>query len=108
MADPTTDEEWAFQEALPRSQTPEQDGSDLAIAGIEGTHVRISDGKRSALYEQLEGEPLDLSKAEIVPAYVEAGWFTEANCVTLTDGEYTAVFVPVAGQTLPNPIPMPF
>jgi hypothetical protein len=25
---------------------------------------------------------------------MEAGWFSEANCVTLTNGEREAVFVP--------------
>jgi hypothetical protein len=30
----------------------------------------------------------------VVPAYVEAGWFSEANCVTLSDGEREVVYVP--------------
>ena len=97
MADELSDE-WKFQEALPRTKEP-HDGSDLAIAGVEGTAVRITDGKRSALYHQIEGEPLDLSTLAIVPAYVEAGWFTEANAVTLTDGRNKGIFIPVEGQS---------
>jgi len=37
---------------------------------------------------------LDGSTLRIVPAYTEAGLRCEANCVTLTDGERTAVYVP--------------
>lgn len=37
---------------------------------------------------------LDGSNLLIVPGYVEAGAYTEANCVTITDGERTAVYVP--------------
>lgn len=84
-----------FQASLPRSDTPDMDGSNLTIEGVEGESVRIGDGERSALYLQSRGEPLDLTAIRIVPSYVEAGWFVEANCVKLTDGKREAVFVPV-------------
>ena len=41
-------------------------------------------------------DKLDGSTLRIVPAYTEAGYFCEANCVTITDGERSAVFVPQA------------
>jgi hypothetical protein len=44
---------------------------------------------------------LDGSGLRIVPAYTEAGQFCEANCVTVTDGERTAVYVPVGGHVAP-------
>lgn len=34
------------------------------------------------------------STLKIVPACTEAGYFQEANCVTITDGERTAIYVP--------------
>lgn len=40
-------------------------------------------------------EALDGSSLQIVPTYIEAGRFCEANCITVTDGERTAVYVPV-------------
>jgi hypothetical protein len=40
-------------------------------------------------------EKLDGSTLSIVPAYTEAGMFMQANCVTITDGERTAVYVPL-------------
>jgi hypothetical protein len=36
---------------------------------------------------------LDGSSLRIVPAYTEAGRYGEANCITVTDGERTAVYV---------------
>jgi hypothetical protein len=36
---------------------------------------------------------LDGSTLRIVPADTEAGRFREANCITVTDGERTAVYV---------------
>jgi len=41
-------------------------------------------------------EKLDGSSLRIVPAYTEAGQFCEANAVTITDGERTAVYIPLA------------
>ena len=46
---------------------------------------------------------LDGSTLKIVPAYTEAGWFTEANCITVTDGERTAVYVPYKTVREPSP-----
>lgn len=40
-------------------------------------------------------ENLDGTRLRIVPRYTEAGKFCEANCVTITDGERTAVYVPL-------------
>lgn len=40
-------------------------------------------------------ERMDGSTLSIVPAYTEAGKFKEANCVTITDGERSAVYVPL-------------
>lgn len=37
---------------------------------------------------------LDGSTLRIVPADTEAGWFAEANVITVTDGERTALYVP--------------
>jgi hypothetical protein len=79
-----------FQASLPRSRP--MDGSDLSIVAVDGPEVTISDGERSAVYvpkdAALSGRPY------IVPAYVEAGWFSEANSVRLSDGVMTAVYVP--------------
>ena len=72
------------------------DGSDLAIEGFSEEFVRISVGERSAFYRQAEGRALNLAKSERDAAiYVEAGWFSEANAVTLTDGQSEAAFIPV-------------
>jgi hypothetical protein len=38
----------------------------------------------------MDGEGL-----KIVKAYTDAGYFGEANCVTITDGERTAIYVPL-------------
>jgi hypothetical protein len=40
-------------------------------------------------------ERMDGSTLSIIPSYTEAGWFTEANCVTISDGERTALYVPL-------------
>lgn len=39
-------------------------------------------------------EQLDGSSLRILHRYTEAGQFCEANCVYVTDGERTAVYVP--------------
>lgn len=85
--------EQAFLASLPRMQTACIDGSDLTIVGIEGDHVRISDGYRSAPYRQAHGDALDLSALSIVPD-IEAGRCSEVMALTLTDGIRIAVFVP--------------
>ena len=46
---------------------------------------------------------LDGTGLKIVPAYTEAGRFTEANCVTITDGERTAEYVPAVVLTNAEP-----
>jgi hypothetical protein len=46
---------------------------------------------RAGLPRSMEGEGL-----RIVPAYTEAGYFGEANVVTITDGERTALYVPLS------------
>lgn len=48
-------------------------------------------------------EAMDGSTLRVVPAYTEAGYFQEANAVTLTDGERTAVYVP--HHVIPHPRP---
>lgn len=40
-------------------------------------------------------DKLDGSTLHIVPDYTEGGWFCEANCVTISDGERTAVYIPL-------------
>lgn len=40
-------------------------------------------------------DELDGSSLRIVRSYTEAGRFCEANCVTITDGERTCVYVPL-------------
>jgi hypothetical protein len=40
-------------------------------------------------------DKMDGSALRIVPSYTEAGMFCEANCVTITDGERTALYVPL-------------
>ncbi len=83
-----------FQASLPRSATME--GDDLTVADVRSDGlVIVTDGERSAPYTPLQGEPLEGSDLKIVPRYVEAGAFTEANCVSLTDGRRIAVYVPV-------------
>lgn len=37
---------------------------------------------------------MDGSTLKIVPNFTEAGWYMEANCITVTDGERTAIYVP--------------
>jgi hypothetical protein len=43
-------------------------------------------------------EKMDGSTLRIVPAYTEAGRYQEANCITVTDGERTAVYVPLKAE----------
>jgi hypothetical protein len=40
-------------------------------------------------------ENMDGSSLRIVSDYTEAGWFGETNCITVTDGERTAIYVPL-------------
>jgi hypothetical protein len=84
-----------FQEALPRSD--KMNGADLRIVEVgAGGEVMITDGERNAVYKPMDGQLLESESLRIFPAYVEAGYFSEANCVTLIDIEgRKAVYVPV-------------
>lgn len=87
----TTAEE-DFAASLPRS--PDTEGGGLSIIEVyDDGAVLITDGERWAFYVPMEGAPL-AGTLTIVPKYVEAGWFSEANCVTLSDGERTKLYVP--------------
>jgi len=82
-----------FQASLPRSAT--MDGSDLIIVDVRPSGaVIITDKERAAAYVPLEGDPLKGTSVKVVPKYVEAGWFSEANCVLLTDGEREVLYIP--------------
>ena len=48
-------------------------------------------------------EAMDGTGLTIVHAYTEAGYFQEANAVTLTDGTRTAIYVPI--RPFPKPLP---
>ena len=72
---------------LPRSGTLAADA--LAITG------RSPDGSHAAAYAPAQGQRPQSPGIRIVPACVEAAWFTEANVVTLSDGLRTAPCVPV-------------
>lgn len=90
---------------LPRSEAG--DGSDLSIAKVHSNgDVSITDGERTVAYKALEGEPLH-GNLSIVPAYVEAGWFTEANTITLSDGIRQAVYIPRDEIAAPDGPPYP-
>ena len=49
---------------------------------------------RTQSHELPRCENLDGSTLRIVPSYTEAGRHCEANCVTITDGDRTATYVP--------------
>jgi hypothetical protein len=83
-------------------------GRDLRIVPelSEGpARVAITDGERTAIYSPIAPWPsprtrrykaaLQNDPVEILPEYTEAGAYCQANCVTLTDGKDTAIFVPV-------------
>ena len=90
--DSTEDE---FAERLPRD-VEHMDGRNFAIGAVaDDGSVVISDGERAAAYAFSHGNQLDMAKLQILPHYIEAGWFCEAQVVTLTDGVGQAVFVPV-------------
>lgn len=67
-------------------------------ASLETQSFGISIGESEVLEAKYDGLPrcdkLDGSSLRIVSAYTEAGYFCEVNCVTITDGERTAVYVP--------------
>ena len=93
-------------ELIPRDQSLQ--GRELRIVPelSEGpARVATTDGKRTAIYSPIPPQSIAAHRryksalqhdpTEIVPAYTEAGAYCEANCVTLTDGRDTAIFVPV-------------
>ena len=93
MTTNTTDDE--FAERLPRD-VEHMDGRNFALGAVaEDGSVVISDGERAAAYAFSRGDQLDMTKLQLLPHYIEAGWFCEAQAVTLTDGAGQAVFVPV-------------
>jgi hypothetical protein len=79
-----------LEASLPRSM--EGDGLSITEVRPDGS-LMVSDGERAALYVPQQEKPLD-GNIRIVPAYVEAGYFMQANVITLTDGERTATYVP--------------
>lgn len=82
-------EEWEY--SLPRSEGLE--GAELSVDRVEENgDVVITDGERSAPFAYYSGDKIDLTALRIVPAGVEAGYFTEAHVVTLTDGEGVAIY----------------
>ena len=83
---------------LPRSET--MDGTDLRLAARpqSADAVRITDGERTWTYVPFKRALKDKS-TNIVPGYVEAGWYSEARSVTLTDGRDEAVYVPRGKET---------
>lgn len=83
-----------FAASLPRSSDLEGAGLAIAEVRMDGSVV-ITDGTRSAAYRPHDAAPLAGPDLRIVPRYVEAGRFREAHAVTITDGELTAVYVPV-------------
>lgn len=89
-----------FQFSLPRSESGQ--GDDLIIEEVrpDGAVV-ITDRERAAAYVP-SGEPLKGEHIRIVPKYVEAGAYSEANCVFLSDGERENLYVPVEIVDLPK------
>ena len=84
-----------FAERLPRD-AEHMDGRDFAIGAVgDDGSVVISDGERAAAYVFSRGDPLDMTKLQLLPHSLEAGWFCEAQAITLTDGKGQAVFVPL-------------
>jgi hypothetical protein len=83
-----------FEAPLPRSESGE--GENLTVVEVlSNGHVVITDGERNASYEPRDGIPLGVDDLRIVPGNVEAGYFTEANVVTLTDRDSTKLYDPV-------------
>ena len=83
----------AFQMSLPRSDDMEGGGLMIMAVNRDGT-VMITDGDRAAAYVAYGDEALSGTDLKIMPSYVEAGAYLEANCVVLTDGSRNVVYVP--------------
>ena len=71
------------------------EGGGLMIMAVnrDGS-VMVTDGERTASYVAFGDEALKGTDLKIVPSYVEAGAYLEANCVVLTDGSRNVVYVP--------------
>jgi hypothetical protein len=67
------------------------DGANVLMSQIS-TVLDQGDGIDPAALPRCD--KLDGSTLRIVPSYTEAGQFCEANCLTVTDGEHTAIYVP--------------
>jgi hypothetical protein len=99
--DAELEREEAWHAALPRCD--KLDGNSLTLLPREEMNipepegVAITDGERTAIYAPavvLEvGDPT--GPREIVRAYTEAGWFCEANLVTIRKGWRPMLYQPV-------------
>jgi hypothetical protein len=70
------------------------EGEGLRIISVSTDGVTVTDGTRTAIYVP-EGEGPSLrGDLQIVNGYTEAGWFMEANCLTIRDCNETAVYIP--------------
>jgi hypothetical protein len=67
----------------------------LALAGQTEAAPTPSDKSPEFQFRLPRCDKMDGSTLRIVPSYIEAGMFREANCVTITDGERTALYVPL-------------
>jgi hypothetical protein len=79
-------------EADPEGDSPRHEG----VRGLDFTHPAATrdTAMRPEAHEIPRCPNLDGSSLFIVPAYTEAGFYCEANCITVTDGERTVVYVP--------------
>jgi hypothetical protein len=59
------------------------------MADPKATLKEMQEPDPAQIPRSMEGEGLS-----IVPSYTEAGYFGEANVVTITDGTRTALYVP--------------
>jgi hypothetical protein len=67
----------------------------LAISGQTEAAPTLSDKSPEFQFRLPRCDKMDGSTLRIVPSYTEAGMFCEANCVTISDGERTALYVPI-------------
>ena len=70
-------------------------GDDLSTEVCPDGSVIVTDGQRSPVYGPTDGKPLEGEKIHIVASYVEAGWFSEANVIKLSDGHRAATYIPI-------------
>jgi hypothetical protein len=70
------------------------EGEGLRVVSVGTDGVIVTDGIRTRVYvPQGEGPGLR-GEPQIVNGYTEAGWFMEANCPTIRDGNETAIYIP--------------